>query len=263
MNSSVDTREIFTRYWLAKLAVQMRYPEMTVESLDSIAKSFASQDETQPKVEHAPKGAKKASGNGPKPKTYSKWTTREYLEHVVGQFPMKVSEIFDALVKEGWQPGPSKKPLSALVTVIRRCPFITRVKAGVYSKKQQKPEKQKPKKQKPEKQTFAQRQKNAAEGRRAVADGVRPPIRDAIEKVLGAEVLNIETIYSKLCARHWAPTSSEPRQYVAYLLATTKDKFERVPSMGRGFYRNARTKKALVEAKSETKAEAPEAGVAA
>ena len=77
----------------------------------------------------------------------------------------------------------------------------------------------------------------AAEGRRAVAEGKRPPIKDAIGKIMGSKTMSIDDIFEGLKAKSWLPNSSEPRQYISYLLSTSKDRFERVASAGRGFYR--------------------------
>lgn len=76
-----------------------------------------------------------------------------------------------------------------------------------------------------------------ADGRKAVAEGLRPPIKDAIAKVMGERTMTIDEIFEGLRANNWLPNSSEPRQYISYLLSTTKERFERVPSAGRGVYR--------------------------
>ena len=78
--------------------------------------------------------------------------------------------------------------------------------------------------------------KGAAEGRRAVAEGLRPPIKDAIAKVMGGKTMSIDDIFEGLKAKSWLPNSSEPRQYISYLLSTSKDRFERVQG-ARGVYR--------------------------
>ena len=80
--------------------------------------------------------------------------------------------------------------------------------------------------------------KGAAEGRRAVAEGLRPPIKDAIAKVMGGKTMSIDDIFEGLKAKSWLPNSSEPRQYISYLLSTSKDRFERVQG-ARGVYRPA------------------------
>lgn len=78
--------------------------------------------------------------------------------------------------------------------------------------------------------------RSTAEGRRAVAEGLRPPIKDAITKVLGNRTLTIGEIFDGLKEKNWLPNSAEPRQYISYLLSTSKDRFERAPN-GRGIYR--------------------------
>ena len=86
----------------------------------------------------------------------------------------------------------------------------------------------------------------AAEGRRAVAEGLRPPIKEALAKILGGKTMSIDEIFDGLKAKSWLPNSSDPRQYISYLLSTSKTRFERVASAGRGFYR-VKTDEAKVE----------------
>ena len=78
---------------------------------------------------------------------------------------------------------------------------------------------------------------STAEGRRAVAEGRRPPIKDAISKVMGNKTMTIGDIFDGLKEKGWLPNSNEPRQYISYLLSTSKDRFERAPNGGRGIYR--------------------------
>jgi hypothetical protein len=96
----------------------------------------------------------------------------------------------------------------------------------------------------------------AAEGRRAVAEGLRPPIKDAIGKIMGSKTMTIDEIFEGLRAKSWLPNSAEPRQYIAYLLSTSKDRFERVTGAGRGVYRN-KTISVKIETKTTSKAKAP------
>jgi len=77
----------------------------------------------------------------------------------------------------------------------------------------------------------------AAEGRLAVARGERPPVKEAIIRVLGDRIMSGEDVYEGLVKRDWLPNSKEPRKYVGYLLSSTKDRFEAVKSSGRGMYR--------------------------
>lgn len=78
---------------------------------------------------------------------------------------------------------------------------------------------------------------STAEGRRAVAEGRRPPIKDAISKVMGNRTMAIVDVFNGLKEKGWLPNSNEPRQYISYLLSTSKDRFERAPNGGRGIYR--------------------------
>lgn len=79
--------------------------------------------------------------------------------------------------------------------------------------------------------------KRAAQGREAVKAGLRPPIKDAMAQVMGDEVLNADTIFERLEKKGWLPNAKKPRAYIGYLLSATKERFESVPSKGRGFYR--------------------------
>lgn len=85
--------------------------------------------------------------------------------------------------------------------------------------------------------TKVRRGSNANEGRREVTSGKRPPIKDAIQKVMGSRMMSIDDIVDALKAKSWTPNSNDPRQYVAYLLSSTKDRFVRVKGAGRGMYR--------------------------
>lgn len=90
----------------------------------------------------------------------------------------------------------------------------------------------------------------AAQGRREVASGKRPPIKDVIAKVLGKRVLHANEVYEAIKAKGQLPNSHDPRGYIGYLLSASKvvvtragketevQQFERVPEKGRGFYKN-------------------------
>jgi hypothetical protein len=118
--------------------------------------------------------------------------------------------------------------------------------------------------------------KRAAAGREAVKAGLRPPIKDAMAQVMGEEVLNADTIFERLEKKEWLPNAKKPRAYIGYLLSATKERFESVPTKGRGFYRvkdktskangggkkTEETKAATVPAKVETKASEPKVAAA-
>lgn len=74
----------------------------------------------------------------------------------------------------------------------------------------------------------------AGRGRR---DSSRPPIRDAIFHVLNGHQFTADDIFKELKVKGWLPNSNDPRGYIAYLLSSTKDRFERVKGAGRGVYR--------------------------
>lgn len=75
---------------------------------------------------------------------------------------------------------------------------------------------------------------NVAAGRRAVASGERPTIRDSILQVLGDRVMNADEIIEGLQVRGLMPHSKKPKQYIQYVISDNKDVFERA---GWGKYR--------------------------
>lgn len=77
---------------------------------------------------------------------------------------------------------------------------------------------------------------NAAEGRRAVARGDRPPMKEAMVTVMGGpggKPFDAASIVEGLEKRGWMPQSKDPQQYISYMLSSNKDTFERI---GRGQY---------------------------
>lgn len=72
----------------------------------------------------------------------------------------------------------------------------------------------------------------AAEGRRAVARGDRPPIRQSMARVMGTKVMSATDIVEGLTKKNWLPGAKDPRTYCLYTLSANKDVFERV-SRGR------------------------------
>lgn len=75
---------------------------------------------------------------------------------------------------------------------------------------------------------------SAAEGRRAVARGDRPVLKDAMEQVMGRHEMSADEVILGLQAKGWLPNSGNPKQYISYMLSSTKDVFEPVR---RGIYR--------------------------
>jgi hypothetical protein len=118
--------------------------------------------------------------------------------------------------------------------------------------------------------TKAAGKSRAAEGRREVLSGKRPPIKETITKVLGNRVMNAVQVYEAIKAKGQLPNSNDPKSYIGYLLSGSKitdDKgqsvslWERVPEKGRGFYKNrgvevTSSKKAAPAAKTAKKAAA-------
>ena len=94
---------------------------------------------------------------------------------------------------------------------------------------------------------------HAIQGRAEIKAGLRPSIKDAMLQVMADKTLNAAAIYEILKEKNWLPNSNDPRAYIAYLLSTFKDRFERVPEKGRGFYR---VKDVLPEAKPRKKGNA-------
>jgi type I site-specific restriction-modification system R (restriction) subunit len=112
------------------------------------------------------------------------------------------------------------------------------VKAVKAAPKAAKPEKAAPKAAKPEK----------------TAKGDKPPLRDAIYKVLGSKTMNAEGVLAALKEKGWEPNAQNQKGYVAYMLSSNKETFARSQDKGRGFYKRIEK---LVEAKPEV--EAPKA----
>lgn len=81
----------------------------------------------------------------------------------------------------------------------------------------------------------------AIEGRRAVASGARPPLKEAMTRVMGSKTMNGDEILKLLNAKGWGPNSSNPVQHIKWTLSTEKTLFERVPTVNgkaqRGFYK--------------------------
>jgi hypothetical protein len=113
-----------------------------------------------------------------------------------------------------------------------------------------------------------------AAGRREVAEGKRPTIKDAIVQVMGNKVMSRHQVHDGLKAKGWLPRSNDTLGYVGYLLSATKAKdgghlFERDEAKGRGFYRvrqdsltspeTPKVEKAKKSEKAETAAAEPKA----
>jgi outer membrane biosynthesis protein TonB len=82
----------------------------------------------------------------------------------------------------------------------------------------------------------------AAKGRAEVKAGLRPAIKDAMTQVMADKTMNAAEIHTLLAEKSWLPSANDPRAYIGYLLSSFKDRFERVPEKGRGFYRVKGTK---------------------
>ncbi len=180
---------------------------------------------------------------------------------------------FDDLAKAvfgGEEPAPRKKPgpkpgtKRTKVVKAAEPPAPKKAKKGRKAKKVAPAKKAAPAKKEATKKTKRGYNKFAAEGRAAVLRGDRPPIKEAISKVMGSKVMNATTIADLLKEKKWLPNSNDPKAYIAYILCSTKERFERVTTKGRGFYRvkgAASNEKPEKASKSETDAILADAGV--
>lgn len=60
----------------------------------------------------------------------------------------------------------------------------------------------------------------------------RPPIKEALQQVIGDKVMNRDAMLAELKNRGWVPDSNDPRTYLAYILSSNKDLFENVKGQG-------------------------------
>ena len=74
----------------------------------------------------------------------------------------------------------------------------------------------------------------ATKGRRAVAEGLRPPLKEAIATVMGKKTMDAGQVIDGLKKRGWMPDAEDERGYISYALSSNKTVFERVK---RGFYK--------------------------
>lgn len=74
----------------------------------------------------------------------------------------------------------------------------------------------------------------ATEGRRAVASGIRPPLKEAIATVMGKRTLGVGQVLAGLKRRGWMPETADERGYIVFCLSSNKRTFERV---SRGHYK--------------------------
>jgi uncharacterized C2H2 Zn-finger protein len=174
-------------------------------------------------------------------------TAKEHVKTLTGT----LTKIDEALKTVGETETPTKAKLG---------PKYTKIKAKAATKTGGK--KPGPKaKAKPAKAAKRVNHSRAAEGRREVASGKRPPIKDTIAKVLGKRVMNSQQVYEAIKEKGQLPNSGDPRGYIGYLLSASKTiikrggkdvevpLFERVPEKGRGFYKN----RGVVNAKADSR----------
>lgn len=77
----------------------------------------------------------------------------------------------------------------------------------------------------------------ATVGRRAVARGDRPPMKEAIARVMGKKVMSSSEVIAALGKMDWLPNTQpdKTQQYISFILSSTTDLFKRV---SRGNYKN-------------------------
>lgn len=92
--------------------------------------------------------------------------------------------------------------------------------------------------------------KNAAEGRRQVATGLRPTLKEAMVLVMGNKTMNADAVVAALDKKKWLPASSDHRQYLSFMLSNNcPETFTRTSK--RGFYKvQSKAKEAAPSAKS-------------
>jgi colicin import membrane protein len=133
-----------------------------------------------------------------------------------------VSKVMELAEKNG-------TPVSkALVYAVRKDKKAAPTKKALVKKAPAKPKK---------KASKAAVKEKAAEGRRAVARGERPPMRLGMAIVMGDKTMNAQQVVDGLNKKGWAPESDDPKGYVSYMLSSNRDTFERDESKGRGYYR--------------------------
>jgi len=149
----------------------------------------------------------------------------------------KFDEVFSdtSTPKVRRKPGPKPKATKAVTAAKTAEPKVRR-KPGPKPKAVKAAAKS-PKAPKAAKATKTRANNLATQGRRAVAQGLRPPIKKAMIEVMGKKTTNATEIYEGLKAKDWLPNSNDPRAYISYLLSSFKDVFERVEGKGRGQYR--------------------------
>jgi len=68
-----------------------------------------------------------------------------------------------------------------------------------------------------------------ARGRRAVANGNRPKVVDAVASVIGhGQTMTAKEVVDALASRGWMPDSEKPQNYINFILSSHRDVFERV-----------------------------------
>jgi hypothetical protein len=237
----------------ALLAAKQEYDEAATK-LNEFVKTFGGEAKAKVKGKPGPKPkavvppvavkAKAKGKPGPKPKA---------AKAAPAAKPAKAAPAVKEVKAKG-KPGPKPKAKPAKAA--------KEVKASAKAK---------PAKAAKGKKTPAKSEnRRAAEGRAAVAKGLRPPIKDAIAQVMGDKTMNATEIFDILKGKNWLPNANDPRNYIAYVLSSSKSHFERVANRGRGFYKvkgvvasadNGKSKKAAPEKSKSSDTILEEAGI--
>jgi hypothetical protein len=77
----------------------------------------------------------------------------------------------------------------------------------------------------------------AADGRRDVASGKRPAIKQACAQVLGNETLDTKEVVARLEQNGWMPNTNNPSGYINFVLSSAAKKGDTFERVGRGQYR--------------------------
>jgi hypothetical protein len=123
-------------------------------------------------------------------------------------------------------PAP-QKVRKAPKAAVKALPAPAEAKPAKATKAIVKAKAEKPAKAKPAKTKAAPANAIAA-GRRAVTEGLRPKLVDAVAIVMGDETLSAGDILERLKERGWAPGASAKQAYISYTLSDNEEIFKRV-----------------------------------
>lgn len=168
-------------------------------------------------------------------------------------FPSDVSHLFDdntaSSLHDVTPPLPKESKTQPEATVTKAVQEKT-------AKKTRSPKKKKRAAKTKTRSFTAEGKKNVAQGCEDVLNGKRPPLRLALIKIIGTKAMRAAELVEKLTEKRWLPNSSNPRQYVSYVLSNnTPDTFERTSVRGQYRVTASVLDNASVMEPAETKAE--------